>query len=147
MGERPCRHALPVPPGRDGYAGMRRGIDGPLASQQGFAVRYEHGRILHEWALAMQGHVDEGVAQVRLGLAARQRIGPRLGRPYRLSLLAEAYSQTGQLEAGLRVLAEVLAPVATAQEAWWAAKAHWLKRTPLLHLVSADGPRAEDCFQ
>jgi hypothetical protein len=36
-----------------------------LAAEQGFAVRIELARILRGWALAMQGDVTAGVAQIR----------------------------------------------------------------------------------
>jgi hypothetical protein len=41
-----------------------------LALKQGFVLRFEQGRILRGWALAMQGDVGEGMAQIDQGLAA-----------------------------------------------------------------------------
>ena len=61
------------------------------------------------WALAEQGQSEEGIAQMRQGLAAWQATGAELGRPYLLALLAEAYGKAGQAEEGLSVLAEALA--------------------------------------
>ena len=51
-------------------------------------------------ALATQGDAKEGVAHIRLGLAASYGVGPELMRPYWLSLLTEMYNQAGQPEAG-----------------------------------------------
>jgi predicted ATPase len=118
-----------------------------LAHEQGFVLRFEQGRILRGWALAMQGDVGEGVAQIRQGLAAHQGIGPRLGQPYRLSLLAEAYGQAGQPEAGLRVLAEALMLVGTTEERLWEPELYRLKGTLLLQLPVPGVPQAEACFQ
>jgi predicted ATPase len=75
-----------------------------LAHEQGLVLRFEQGRILRGWALAMQGDAAEGVVQIQQGIAVHQRIGPRVGLSYHLSLLAEAYGQAGQPEVGLQVL-------------------------------------------
>ena len=76
-----------------------------LALEQGFVLRGEQGRILRGWALAMQGDAGEGIMQISQGLAAHQRVGgPELGRPFVLALLAEAYGQARQPEAGLQAL-------------------------------------------
>ena len=44
-----------------------------LATEQGFPVWAAHGMIPRGWALAMQGQGEEGLAQVRQGIAARRR--------------------------------------------------------------------------
>jgi predicted ATPase len=66
------------------------------------------GTILHGWALAKQGHNDEGILQLRQGIAELRAMGQELGRPYFLALLAEAYSEGGQVEEGMKVLGEAL---------------------------------------
>jgi predicted ATPase len=89
-----------------------------LATAEGAGLRVEQGRLLWGWALAMQGDVTAGVAHIRQGWAAYQGVGPQILRPYYLSLLAEAYGQAGQPEAGLQVLAEALTLVAAIEERW-----------------------------
>jgi predicted ATPase len=118
-----------------------------LAHEQEFVLRFEEGRILRGWALAMQGDADEGLAQIRHGLAAHQDIGPKLSQPYRLSSLAEAYGQAGQPEAGLTVLAEALTLVGATEERWWEAEVYRLKGALLLQLPVPDVPQAAACFQ
>src|SRR5262249_3719507 len=71
-----------------------------LATAQGFAPRVAQGQILLGWALAMQGDAATGVAHVQQGLGAVQSTGQKLYHPYYLALLAEAYGQAGQPEAG-----------------------------------------------
>jgi predicted ATPase len=66
-----------------------------LAAAQGFALRFEQGRILRGWALAMRGDAGGGMAHLRQGVAESQGVGPELLRPYWLSLLAEAYGRAG----------------------------------------------------
>jgi predicted ATPase len=62
-------------------------------------------------------------------------------------LLAEAYDQAGQPEAGLSVLDEALILV-KATEAWrWEAELYRLKGELLLRLPLPDIPQATACFQ
>jgi predicted ATPase len=98
-----------------------------LAEAQGFGLRLEQGRMLHGWALAMRGDVATGVAHICQGLAASQGVGPETLRPHWLALLAEAYGQAGEPEAGLTVLAEALTLVETTEVRWWEAELYRLK--------------------
>jgi predicted ATPase len=119
-----------------------------LALEQGFVLRFEQGRILRGWALAMQGDAGEGMAQIGQGLAAHQRVGgPELGRPSVLALLAEVYGQARQPETGLQALAEALTRVGATEERWWEAELYRLKGALLLQLTIPDIHQAEACFQ
>jgi class 3 adenylate cyclase/predicted ATPase len=82
-----------------------------LSSEQGFALWLAHGTVLRGWALVEQGRGEEGLAEIRQGLDAYRVTGSEMYRPYYLALLAEAYGKVGQVEEGLRVLAEALAMV------------------------------------
>ena len=70
------------------------------------------------WALAMQEDVDVGIALIRQGFTMTEGVGLKLYRPYFLALLAEAYCQMGQPEAGLSVLDEALTLVEATEERW-----------------------------
>ena len=109
-----------------------------FATAQGLVHRVEQGRILLGWALAMQGDTAAGVQQIHQGLAAHRNIESPLGQPHRLSLLAEAYGQAGQPEAGLQVLTEALTLVAATEERWWEAELHRLKGALLLQLPNSE---------
>ena len=50
-----------------------------LTTEQGFAQWLARGTVLHGWALAMQGQGEEGIAEMRQGLAAYRPRGPRCG--------------------------------------------------------------------
>jgi DNA-binding winged helix-turn-helix (wHTH) protein/predicted ATPase len=88
-----------------------------LSSEQGFTHRFARGMIGRGWALVVQGQGDEGIAQLRHGIAALRATaalrdtGSELARPSFLVQLAEAYGRTGQIDAGLHVLAEAFAAV------------------------------------
>ena len=95
----------------------------------------------------MQGDAATGVVQIRQGLAVHQDMGIKLGQPYSLALLAEAYGQTGQPEAGLQVLAEALTLVEATEERGWEAELRRLKGALLLRLQNPNVSQAEACFQ
>ena len=118
-----------------------------LAAAEGAGLRVEQGRLLWGWALAMQGDATAGVANIRQGWTVHQGMGPQILRPYYLSLLAEAYGQAGQPEAGLTALTEALTLVAATEERWWEAEVYRLQGSLLLQLSLPDVDQAEACFQ
>jgi predicted ATPase len=117
-----------------------------LAAAQGFEHRVAQGRMMRGWALAMQGDAATGVAHIQQGWEAVQSIGQKLYHPYHLALLAEAYGQAGQPEAGLSVLDEALTLVEATEERWWEAEVHRLKGELLLQLPLPDISQATACF-
>jgi predicted ATPase len=118
-----------------------------LATAEGIGLRVEQGRLFWGWALAMRGDVTAGVAHIRHGWTVHHGIGPQLLRPYYLSLLAEAYGQAGQPEAGLTALAEAMTLMATTGERWWEAELYRLKGELQLQRSLLDVGQAESCFQ
>ena len=64
-----------------------------------------------------------------------------------LALLAEAYGQAGQPEAGLTCLAEAVTRVEATEERWWEAEVYRLQGELLLRLRSPpDVAQATACF-
>jgi predicted ATPase len=118
-----------------------------LAAAQGFAHRVELSRILWGWALVLQGDAAADVAHIRQGEKGSRGLGPEVAHPYWLTLLAEAYGQVGQPEAGLAVLGEALTVAATTEARWWDAEIYRLRGDLLLSLPRPDIPQAEVCFQ
>jgi predicted ATPase len=98
-----------------------------LSSEQGFALTFAWGTIMRGWVLAEQGQGEEGIAQMRQGLAACRATGAELTRPFYLTLLAEAYGKVGQVEEGLQVLAEALDAVDKSGERFCEAELYRLK--------------------
>jgi predicted ATPase len=62
-------------------------------------------------------------------------------------LLAEAYAEAGQPEAGLTVLDEAFTRVASTESRWWEAELSRLKGRLLLQFPRPEVSRAEACFQ
>jgi predicted ATPase len=118
-----------------------------LATEQGFPHWRAMSSMLHGWALAHQGRVQEGLEQLHQGLMDYRAIGSELIRSYFLALLAEAYGTTGQPEAGLTVLSEALTFVDTTGERCYEPEIHRLKGMLLLQQSSDNHIEAHACFQ
>jgi class 3 adenylate cyclase/predicted ATPase len=124
-----------------------------LCSEQGLTQELAYGAILRGWALAAQGQ-EEGIVQMRQGLAAYRATGAELWRPYWLALLAETYGKIGQATEGLRVLVEALPAGERPRRRDLEAELHRVKGELLLRSQS-QGPEAgvhpsaevEQCFQ
>ncbi len=123
-----------------------------LATEDGFPFWMAFGTAFRGSALAAQGRCDEGMAQIRQGLAANRAIGTEMTRSYFLGVLAQAHGQAGQIEEGLATVAEVLVFVEKSEERFYEAELYRLKGALTLQSQAA-GQRskvedeAEGCFQ
>jgi class 3 adenylate cyclase/predicted ATPase len=103
-----------------------------LATEHGLVARLALGTLLRGAALARQGQGEEGIAQIRQGLAGWRATGSEVGQTHYLAFLAEAYGQTGQAAEGLRTIAEALTFAHTTGERCWEADLYRLKGELLL---------------
>jgi predicted ATPase len=118
-----------------------------LSSEQGFSLWLAGTTILQGWTQAEQGQSQEGIAQMRNGLAGWQATGAEYHRAYWLALLAEAYGKGGQGTEGLCVLAEALTIVNSTRERNYEAELYRLKGELLLQQAAGSGDEAETCFR
>jgi predicted ATPase len=116
-----------------------------LPSAQGFPLYAALGTFWRGWTLAMLGQGEAALAQMHQGLAAVLATGDELARPFGLVTLAEAAGHTGQVEEGLRLLAEALTEIGTSGQGYLLAEAYRLQGVFLL--CQADVERAEACFR
>jgi hypothetical protein len=79
-----------------------------LATEQGMAQRLARGTFLRGWALTAQGRGEDGLAQMRQGLANSRATGTVLDLPWCLGVLAEACGSTSRVDEGLGTIAEAL---------------------------------------
>jgi predicted ATPase len=100
-----------------------------LARAQEFTLWVAGGTMLSGWASAEQGEGEEGVAQMRQGLAAWRATGAELGQPDYLALLAEA-----------------LATARKTGERRWETELHRLKGELLLARSVEHDVEAATCF-
>jgi predicted ATPase len=110
-----------------------------LCTEQG-APFSPYGTILRGWALAEQGE-EEGIGQIRQGLAVLRAEGAELWRPYYLALLAEAYGKAKQTEEGLAALADALTQVEKTGECMWEAELDRLKGELTLQKFQVSGSK------
>jgi predicted ATPase/class 3 adenylate cyclase len=100
-----------------------------LASEHGFQVYLAFGALLGGWTLAEEGQTEEGITQMRQGLANLRAMGQEAVLTYPLALLAETYAQVGQTEKGLQVVAEALTIMDRNGERFYEAELYRLKGT------------------
>ena len=63
-------------------------VDRRFATEQGFPHWVAQGIIVRGWALVEQGQEEEGIAQIRQGMATYRATGAEQGLPVFLGLLA-----------------------------------------------------------
>jgi predicted ATPase len=117
-----------------------------LAKEQGFSYRWATGTILRGWAMAHQGRINEGIAEMRQGLSAAAATGARGLRPYFLYLLADAHREAGDAETGLTVIEEAMATARATCERFFEAEMHRLTGE-LLKQKAKMQTEAEECFR
>jgi predicted ATPase len=118
-----------------------------LAHQQEFPLLRAMGTVFQGWVLAVQGREDEGIEQIRHGMAAFRATGAELLRPHFLGLLAEAYARSARTDEGLEALDEALALVERTGERLHESEFYRLKGQLLLARSMDNHTAAEACFQ
>ena len=94
---------------------------------------YDHVLAWHD---ALQ---EEGIEQMRQGLAAHQAAGAKVARPHFLALLAEGLGKSRQFEEGLLVLEEALELVDRNGERCYLAELHRIRGELLLRQAADRG--------
>ena len=118
-----------------------------LANEQGFSNRLADSTAQRGWVLAVQGQLAEGIVQMREGLDAQRGIANMVSRPYSSTLLAEIYGKVGEVEEGLKTLAEELNTVSRTGGHLWDAELYRLKGELLLQSKVSRMSEAEACFR
>jgi class 3 adenylate cyclase/predicted ATPase len=118
-----------------------------LSREHGFVQELAWGTIFRGWAVAKQGQREEGIAQMRQGLAAYQATGAQLEIPDYLALLADTYGDAGQPEEGLAVLAQAFTVMHATGERLCEAQLYRLKgELTLQSSLTNPQSEAEECF-
>jgi predicted ATPase len=115
-----------------------------LSTEHGFTFWLAQATIERGAALAEQGRKEEGIAQMREGLAALHATAPR---PQYLCLLAKECIETGRLDDGLGALAEALAAADEHENRNYEAETHRLKGELLLRQDDSNAAEAQSCFE
>jgi predicted ATPase len=116
-----------------------------LCADQGLPLWLAWGTSLRGKALTELGQDEEGVTQMRQGLAAWRATGANTYTHF-VAMLAEGYGKVGQSEEGLTLLAEALAHMNQTEERQHEAELHRLKGELLLQQSADNQSEAEACF-
>jgi predicted ATPase len=109
-------------------------------AQAAIALSRDHGLVMYGamatvtrgWALTEQGWQEEGIEQMRQGLADLRATGAELVRPHFLALLAEALGKGGHTDEALRVLEDALTMAHEHGDQYYLAELYRLKGELLL---------------
>ena len=118
-----------------------------LATAQRFPAWAGVGTCWRGWALAMQGHWEAGLTQMRQGMTAVLATGQTLTRPFCLALLAEAAGYVGEVEEGLHLLTDARAALEGSGRGDLLAETYRLQGALLLRQAVPETVQAEACFQ
>jgi predicted ATPase len=118
-----------------------------LATAEGFAFFVDMATCWQGWVLAVQSHEAAGLAQLRRGMAGVADAGHTQARPLCLTLLVEAAGQVGQVEDGLRLLAEARTVLEANGQGDLLAETYRLHGALLLRQAVPDVAQAETCFR
>jgi class 3 adenylate cyclase/predicted ATPase len=122
-----------------------------LSEEHGLAFTGAMASVFKGWALTREGQLDEGIAQMRTGLAAQLATGAELVRPYWLCLIAEACHRSGAAGDALALLDDAEAAADHTGEQYWEAEIHRLRGQFLLPASEPASPEAarmaEDCYR
>jgi tetratricopeptide (TPR) repeat protein len=117
------------------------------STEQGFPLFAAIGASVHGYLLTEQDHTEAGFAQIHRGLATWRATGAELGQTSALAFLAEAYGKAGQVEEGMRVLAEALTGVERREERFYEAELYRLKGELTLQQSRASSGQVSDKFK
>jgi class 3 adenylate cyclase/predicted ATPase len=98
-------------------------------------------------ALAEQGRLKEGIAQMEEGLATSGAIGSKLNRPCFLSMLAQAFTEAGRFDDGLSALTEAQATADEGEIHFYEAETHRLRGELLLKQRDSNAADSQRCFE
>jgi predicted ATPase len=117
-----------------------------LSVEHGLPFYVMAASVLRGWAMAELGKGEEGLAQVRQGMAASAKSAPWY-HAYSLALLAEVYGRARKAEEGLVALVEALRTVEATGISFYEPEMHRLKGELLMANAPENPTDAEDCFR
>jgi predicted ATPase len=114
-----------------------------LATEQGFPLYLAAGTMVRGWALSDGGQPEDGIAEMRRGLAAYGATEATMWSPYFLGLLAEAHGRAGKAGSALPLAGDALAATERTGARWFEAELHRLRGELFLALSRTNRSQAE----
>ena len=105
-----------------------------LATEHGLPNWLYYATIFRGWTLAMEGHAEEGMRQMKEGLNGWHAIGAALMQPFLLSLLADGFRVIDDAKTGIKHLSDALTLVDNHQERFVEAELYRMKGALLLQV-------------
>lgn len=123
-----------------------------LCEEHGFPVWLAYGQVIHGWMGVQRGDGEGALEEVRSGIAAWERTGARVIRPFFLALQGQACRKLGRTADGLHAVEEALAIVAHGDEQFctaelWRLKGEFVLRADAYRFTPETVRQAEGCFQ
>jgi predicted ATPase len=103
--------------------------------------------VVRGWELAQSDRMENGITEMRQGLAAYGATGAEIWSPYFLGLLAEAEGRAGQAAIGLSLAVDALDRAGRTGARWFEAEMHRLRGELPLVLPEPERSEAEARFQ
>jgi DNA-binding SARP family transcriptional activator/predicted ATPase len=104
---------------RDSRAALEYGREAvEVCRRNGFAYYLEMANVLTGWAVATEGDVRAGIAQLREGLEGMHRLSAQIRLPYYFTLLAETFGRAGLVGEALASLSTGFAFASKNSEQW-----------------------------
>ena len=120
---------------------MATGTEHGITDYLAFAIS------LRGWAITAHDRNNDEIGLILEGMAASRSTGAEAFRPYYLSLLAERYMETGNLDKGLSALNEALAATDENEQRYYKAEIHRLKGELLLRKNNSTAAEGQRCFE
>ncbi|HEV8150541.1 MAG TPA: hypothetical protein VGP61_10195, partial [Gemmatimonadales bacterium] len=121
-----------------------------LDTEHGFGLFLTAGAIQRGWLLAEDGRAEEGLAQMRHGLARHRDIGAQVLVPAYLALVAEVLEKLDRVAEGLSAVSEAFVAGQQSGQHYWEAELYRLRGllTQPSSTISATAAAddAESCF-
>ena len=118
-----------------------------LSEEYGFPNWLGWARFHHGWALAELGQLEQGLAEMEVGIEGFQRLGGVLRLQYAIALRADGNARMGRAEEAITILNEILAHIERSGEKAEQAEMLRLKGEVLLMRDRSATAEAENCFR
>jgi predicted ATPase len=117
-----------------------------VARERDIVTTLAWGMVLHGWAVAAEGRMDEGLAEIRGSLAAQLAAGSLIARPQFLAILADACLRAGRHADALAAAAEGLEYSAATADHYWDSELERF-RGEALNTLGGDTADIDACFR
>jgi len=132
---------------RDGHEALNRAEAAiELSVKEGFSLWHAQATFQRGWALANLGQVEEGITDMRRGIAALEAIGTMVGT-WQFVEVAEGYAAHSAPNEGLRAIDEGFDMMARTGERTYEAELYRVQGELLLTSHASDPGQAERCFR